>query len=157
MVAQEQRQWAQAEAYYQQALALYIEFDERYDQANTYNQLGNAAYVQLHYEQAKAYYQQALSIYVELTDRFGQAAAYRNLGLIGEQKQQWTQAGEYFLHALQVYVHYSDQHNLHILLTDFARLHRASGVTALITAVAEVLGVATDDAAVLLAANLTER
>ena len=157
VVAQEQRQWAQAEAYYQQALALYIEFDERYDQANTYNQLGNAAYVQLHYEQAKAYYQQALSIYVELTDRFGQAAAYRNLGLIGEQKQQWTQAGEYFLHALQVYVHYSDQHNLHILLTDFARLHRASGVTALITAVAEVLGVATDDAAVLLAANLTER
>jgi len=39
-VAQEQRQWAQAEEYYRQALAIYVEFNDRYEQAGTYHQLG---------------------------------------------------------------------------------------------------------------------
>ena len=43
MVAQEQRQWAQAEQHYQQALAINIEFNDRYSQADTYHQLGMVA------------------------------------------------------------------------------------------------------------------
>ena len=37
-VAEEQRQWAQAEQYYQQALAIKIEYNDRYSQASTYHQ-----------------------------------------------------------------------------------------------------------------------
>jgi tetratricopeptide (TPR) repeat protein len=45
-VAQEQRQWAQAEQYYQQALAIDIEYDDRHSQASTYHQLGSVAQAQ---------------------------------------------------------------------------------------------------------------
>ena len=40
IVAQEQRQWQQAEQYYQQALQLFIEYNDPYSQASTYGQLG---------------------------------------------------------------------------------------------------------------------
>ena len=73
------------------------------------------------------------------------------MALIAEQQQQWTQAGEYFLHAMQAYVEYSEQHNLDILLTDFARLHRASGDTTLPAAVAAILRIPPAEAAALLA------
>jgi uncharacterized protein HemY len=40
VVAQEQRQWAQAEQHYRDALSIYVEFNDRYAQAGTYHQLG---------------------------------------------------------------------------------------------------------------------
>ncbi|MBK8935771.1 MAG: tetratricopeptide repeat protein [Chloroflexi bacterium] len=43
MVAQEQREWATAVSHYNQALALFIEFNDRYNQAGTYHQLGMVA------------------------------------------------------------------------------------------------------------------
>jgi uncharacterized protein HemY len=43
MVAQEQRQWEQAEDYYQKALQISIDFNDRYAQAGTYHQLGRVA------------------------------------------------------------------------------------------------------------------
>src|SRR5262249_24614737 len=61
-VAQEQRQWAQAEAYYQQALQIYVEYNDRYSQADTYHQLGRVAEEQRQWAQAEAYYRQALQI-----------------------------------------------------------------------------------------------
>src|SRR5262249_8780922 len=59
-MAQEQRQWEQAEQYYQQALAIKIEFNDRYEQANTYHQLGRMAQEQRQWGQAEQYYQQSL-------------------------------------------------------------------------------------------------
>ncbi len=43
MVAQEQQEWATAVSHYNQALALFIEFNDRYSQASTYHQLGRVA------------------------------------------------------------------------------------------------------------------
>lgn len=48
MTAQAQRQWPQAEDYYQKALALKIEVNARYEQAGTYHQLGRVAHVNYH-------------------------------------------------------------------------------------------------------------
>jgi uncharacterized protein HemY len=63
MVAQKQRQWQQAEQYYQQALQIKIEYNDRYGQARTYHQLGTVAQEQ--WQQAEQYYQQALRICIE--------------------------------------------------------------------------------------------
>jgi tetratricopeptide (TPR) repeat protein len=43
MVAQAQRAWAQAEQHYQQALGVYIEFNDRYSQGSTFINLGEIA------------------------------------------------------------------------------------------------------------------
>jgi len=67
-VAEEQRQWQQAEQYYQQALQIFIEYNDRYAQASTYHQLGMVAEEQRQWEQAREYFLQALDTYVAYND-----------------------------------------------------------------------------------------
>ena len=110
VVAQEQRQWAQAEAYYQQALQIYIEYQDRYEQAKTYHQLGRVAQEQRQWEQAEAYYQQALQIDIECQDRYAQASTYHSLGVVAQEQRQWAQAEAYYQQALQIKIEYQDRY-----------------------------------------------
>ena len=67
-VALEQRQWAKAERYYQQALKVYDDANERYLQAATYHQLGMVAQEQRQWEEAREYFLRALETYVDYND-----------------------------------------------------------------------------------------
>jgi len=109
-IAEQQRQWEQAHASYQQALQIKIEFNDRYAQAGTYHQLGMVAEEQRQWEQAHAYYQQALQIYVEFNDRYEQAGTYHQLGNVAYQQQQWEQAHAYYQQALQIFIDFNDKH-----------------------------------------------
>jgi len=110
LVAQEQRQWEQAEAYYQQALQIDIEYQDRYAQASTYHQLGVVAQEQRQWEQAEQYHRQALQIYIEYQDRYAQADTYHNLGNLAQEQRQWEQAEEYYQQALQICIEYQDRY-----------------------------------------------
>ena len=52
MVAQALREYEQSRSHYQQALDIYIEYNDRYSQARTYHQLGRVAQALREYEQA---------------------------------------------------------------------------------------------------------
>ena len=78
-VAQEQRQWLQAEHSYQQALALTIEFNDRYSQASTYHQLGRVAQEQRQWPQAREYLMQDLTISAEFSDEHGLGITLQSL------------------------------------------------------------------------------
>src|SRR5213079_1546787 len=78
-VAEEQRQWQQAEHYYQQALQIDGEFDDRYGQASTYHQLGRVAQEQGQWSQAEHYYQQALQILREYEDTYTSSIVLRSM------------------------------------------------------------------------------
>ncbi|MBI1294697.1 tetratricopeptide repeat protein [bacterium] len=79
IVAQEQRQWGEAEGYYRQALDLKIEFNDRYSQASTYHQLGIVAQAQRQWAQARDYLMQDLTISAEFNDVHGLGITLRNL------------------------------------------------------------------------------
>ena len=64
------REYAQEWDFYQQALAICVEFGYRYEQADTYHQLGIVAQEMREYAQAQDFYQQALSIFIEFGDRY---------------------------------------------------------------------------------------
>ncbi|MHB8600667.1 MAG: tetratricopeptide repeat protein, partial [Ktedonobacteraceae bacterium] len=106
-VAQEQRQWKQAEQYYQHALQLKIEYNARYEQASTYHQLGIVAQEQRQWGQAEQCYQHALQIYIEYNARFDQALTYHQLGRMAQEQRQWGQAEQCYQHALQIYIEYN--------------------------------------------------
>jgi tetratricopeptide (TPR) repeat protein len=108
MVAQEQRQWSQAEQYYQQALSIDAEFYDRYGQARTYHQLGKVTQEQRQWLQAEQYHQQALQIYIEFNDRYSQASIYHSLGIVAGEQRQWQQAEQYLQQALQIYIEVND-------------------------------------------------
>jgi tetratricopeptide (TPR) repeat protein len=111
MVAGEQRRWAQAEEYYQQALAIFIEFNDRYFQASTYHQLGMVAGEQRRWAQAEEYYQQALQIYVEFNDRYNQGRVYHQLGRVAQEQRRWAQAEEYYQQALEIKIEFNDRYS----------------------------------------------
>ncbi len=140
IVAQQQGQWAQAEQYYQQALQLKIEFNDRYSQAGTYGQLGTVAKEQHQWEQAEQYYQQALQIFIEFNDRYSQAKTYHNLGILEREREQWMQAREYLLRALEIYVTYQDQERIDQTLYHLALLGQSSHDAELPATIASVLG-----------------
>jgi len=145
-VAEEQRQWAQAEQYYQKALEIYVEFNDRYEQAGTYGQLGMVAQEQRQWAQAERHYQRALEISIEFNDRMGQARTHHQLGRVAEEQRQWAQARDYFLKALETFRIHEDTHNLGIVRRSLARLWKASGDESILPAVAGVLGVSAEEA-----------
>ena len=110
-VAQEQRQWAQVEQYYQQALALFIEFNDRYGQAATYHQLGYVAQEQGQWAQAEEYYQQALALKIEFNDRYAQAMTYHQLGRVAQEQRQWVQAEQYYQQAFAICIEFNDRYH----------------------------------------------
>jgi len=111
IVAQEQQQWPKAEQYYQKALKIRIEFNDRYEQAGTYHQLGTVAQQQRQWQQAEQYYQKALEIYIEFNDRYEQAGTYHQLGTIAQQQRQWQQAEQYYQKALEIFIDFNDNHS----------------------------------------------
>jgi tetratricopeptide (TPR) repeat protein len=88
MVAQEQRQWQQAEQYYQQALQIFIEYNLRYEQATTYHSLGIVAEKQRQWQQAREYFLQAFEIYQAYNDNHYGRMALRSLARL------WRASGD---------------------------------------------------------------
>ena len=111
VVAMQQRQWAQAEQHYQQALALFIEFNDRYRQASTYHNLGIVAAEQRQWAQAEQHYQQALTLFIEFSDRYRQASTYHHLGSVALAQGQWDQAEQHYQHALALQIEVNDRYS----------------------------------------------
>ena len=109
-VAQEQRQWAQAEQRYRKALEIKIEFKDRYRQASTYAQLGMVALEQRQWAQAEQHYRKALDIFVESKDRYSQAFAYGQLGTVAKGQRKWEQAKQHYRKALEIFVEFKDRY-----------------------------------------------
>src|SRR6266851_4154744 len=132
IVAQEQRQWEQAEQYYQQSFQLKIESNDHYNQASTYHNLGAVAQEQRQWEQAEQYYQQALQICIEYDDRYNQAKMYHNLGAVAQKQRQWAQAAQYYQQALRLKIEFNDRygqaktyHNLGIMALEQHQFEQA--------------------------------
>ena len=110
ILAQEQRQWAQAEDHYHKALQIGLELDDRRNQGSTYHQLGVLAQEQRQWAQAEDYYHKALQIKIEFDDRCSQASTYHQLGRVAQEQRQWAQAEDYYHKALQIFVQFDDRY-----------------------------------------------
>lgn len=84
IVAQNLREYAQARDFYQQSLAIFIEFKDRYSQALTYHCLGTLAETQENYTEARTNLQTALEIYIEYKDEYWENITRENLERLPE-------------------------------------------------------------------------
>jgi tetratricopeptide (TPR) repeat protein len=109
-VAEELREYEEARKNYQQALAIKIEFGDRYSQASTYHQLGMVAQELREYEEARKNYQQALAIKVEFGDRYSQASTYHQLGMVAQDLREYEEARNNYQQALAIYVEFGDRY-----------------------------------------------
>src|SRR5258708_33794682 len=81
-VAGEQRQWTQAEQYYQQALQIYVEYNDRYAQAKTCRNLGWVAQEQQDWAEAERCYRDSLALAEEQGDMAGAATTSTRLAMV---------------------------------------------------------------------------
>ena len=139
-VAQEQRQWEEAEQYYKQALQIYIKNNDLSNQAPIYHQLGMVTSEQHQWQQAEAYHQQALQLLKDFNDRYNQARPYHQLGRVAQEQRQWKEASKFFLQSLEIDATYHDTYNMRIYLRSLARLWKASDDASLPATVATILG-----------------
>ncbi len=110
-VAQELREFAQAQQYYQQALDIKIAYGDTHSQASTLHQLGRVAQESREFAQAQQYYQQALDIYVEYGDTYSQAGTLHDLGYVAQESREFAQAQQYYQQALDIKIAYGDTHS----------------------------------------------
>ena len=125
-VAQEQRQWAQAEAYYRQALQLYLDYNDRYAQASVYHSLGRVAQEQRQWAQAEAYYRQALQLYLDYNDRYAQASVYYSLGQVAQEQEKRAEAETYYRQALQTFIDYNDRYRQADIYYQLGQSHKSN-------------------------------
>ena len=86
-VAQKLREHGEARQNYQQALASFIEFSDRYSQAGTYGQLGILAAAENNLTEAGQNLLQALEIYAQFQDQHSVEMTVRNLSHIYQATQ----------------------------------------------------------------------
>jgi tetratricopeptide (TPR) repeat protein len=109
-IAQSESQWAQAESLYLQALKIFIESDNRYEQASTYHQLGIVAQEQQQWSQAESCHQQALKIFLDFGDRQSQAWSFHQLGIVKQSQRQWARAEIFYQQELKILVELNDRY-----------------------------------------------
>jgi tetratricopeptide (TPR) repeat protein len=109
-IAGNQWQWDKAEGYYQQALQIYNEYDDRYAQGRTFNQMGIVAQERQQWDKAEGYHQQALQTFLEFDDHYMLAALYNELAMIAAAQRQWDKAEGCYQQALQIYIEYNDRY-----------------------------------------------
>ncbi|NER35419.1 MAG: tetratricopeptide repeat protein [Oscillatoria sp. SIO1A7] len=110
-VAEELREFSEARQFYQQALAIKIEYGDRHSQAGTYHQLGIVAEELREFAEARQFYQEALAIKIEDGDRFSQAKTYHQLGIVAQEMREFAEARQFYQQALAIYIEYGDRHS----------------------------------------------
>ncbi len=111
LVAQELREYGEARQNYQQALAICIEFGDRYSLALIYHNLGVVAQELREYGEARQNYQQALAIKIEFGDRYSQKSTYHQLGYVAQELREYGEARQNYQQALAICIEFGDRYS----------------------------------------------
>ena len=101
-VAHGQGDYAEARAYYEQALRISREIGDRWGESASLTNLGLASNEQSDYAAARAYYEQGLHTSREIGDRWGEALALINLGYVSNQQGDYARARVCYRQALHI-------------------------------------------------------
>jgi len=102
MVAQEQRRFDDAIAFYHKSLPIYEDAKDFYSAAREYHQLGIVAQEQRRFDDAIAFYHKSLQICEDVGDFYNAAKQYHNLGYIAQEQQRFDEGIAFYHKALQI-------------------------------------------------------
>lgn len=118
LVALDRSQWAEAEQYHKEALAIRTHYAQRRQMAWSLQNLAFALRGQQKYAIAIAYYQEAIAILEEVHDPANCAIARMNLGIVYYFREEFSQALENYKCAEVTFRQLVDDFNLGKLLTN---------------------------------------
>lgn len=101
-VAQEQRWFDEAIAFYHKSLQIFEDAGDFYSAASDYHHLGMVAQEQRRFDDAIAFYHKSLQICEDVGDFYNAAKQYHNLGYIAQEQQRFDEAIAFYHKALQI-------------------------------------------------------
>ncbi|MEQ9354431.1 tetratricopeptide repeat protein [Coleofasciculus chthonoplastes] len=102
VVAQKQRHFEEAIAFYQQALQIYKDAEDWSKAATIYHQLGRVAEDQWYWDEAIAFYHNARKIFEDAGDWYSCAKVYYQLGNVAYLQQHWDEAKLFYYKSLKI-------------------------------------------------------
>jgi tetratricopeptide (TPR) repeat protein len=102
IVAQEQRRFDEAIAFYNKALQIFEDAGDFYSAARDYHQLGIVAQLQRRFEEAIAFYNKALQIFEDAGDFYKASDEYHQLGRVAQELRRFEEAIAFYNKALQI-------------------------------------------------------
>ena len=101
-IAQEKRQFDEAEQWYRKSLAIAKKLKDEYGQAQTLHQLGMLAQVRRQFDEAKQWYRKSLNLSEKLKGEYVQSLTLHQLGTIAEVKRQFDEAEQWYRKSLNL-------------------------------------------------------
>ena len=105
LVAHDQRNFEQARAYHEQALALNRRLGNLHGEASNLGNLAGVAHDQRNFEQARAYHEQSLALHRDMAHPLGEAEQLGNLGFVAKDQGDLKQARAYLEQSAALYRH----------------------------------------------------
>ena len=102
IVAQEQRWFDEAIAFYHKSLQICEDVGDFYNAAKQYHNLGYIAQEQQRFDEAIAFYHKALQILEDVGDFYKVASVYHNLGALAHKQQRFDDAIAFYNKALKI-------------------------------------------------------
>ena len=121
-VAEERRDFVQAEAWYQKSLAIFEQQGNEHGAAITYHQLGRVAEERRDFVQAEAWYQKSLAIFEQQGDEHGAAITYHQLGRVAEERRDFVQAEAWYQKSLAIEEQQGNEHGAAITYHQLGRV-----------------------------------
>jgi len=110
MVAQERRDFDQAEKWYLKSLAISEKHGNEHGAALTYHQLGIVAQKRRDFDQAEKWYLKSLSISEKHGNEHVSAITYHQLGIVAGERRDLDQAEKWYLKSLAIEEKLGDEH-----------------------------------------------
>jgi tetratricopeptide (TPR) repeat protein len=122
MIAQERREFDEAEAWYRKSLALEEKLKDEYGQASTLHQLGMIAEERRDFDEAEEWYRKSLALEEKLKNEYGQASTLHQLGMIAEERRDFDEAEEWYRKSLAIKEKLKDEYGQASTLHQLGRI-----------------------------------
>jgi len=126
-VAQQRKDYDQAERLFQETLAVWRGLGLDEDVAIVLNSLGGLAHARQDYDAAERYYREALELARKIDYKEGQAYVTGNLGLLALDREQWAEARQWYEQALSLMQEVGRQDEIARVKYGLARVCEAEG------------------------------
>ena len=101
-VAEEQRQFEQAEHWFQKSLEICLRLRDEMQAAKACHHLGLVAEEQRQFEQARNWHEKSLEISLRFNNEAGAASSYHQLGRVAQEQTQFEEAQDFFKKSFEI-------------------------------------------------------
>ena len=122
VVAQEQRRFDEATAFYNKALQIYEDAGDFYKAASDYHNLGVVAQHQRRFDEATAFYNKALQIKEDAGDFYNAASEYHHLGMVAQEQRRFDEATAFYNKAFEIVEQFQDWRKVSSTLSQWGNL-----------------------------------